>query len=425
MTRSPGAPGVIALLGALTLSVAACGSSGSAEAPVEGQTHASATSGSVDARLVIGALLPESGELASFGPAEAAGVKAALADINASGGVLGRKVRLVQADSGEGVPGAARTSAGRLLSEHADLVIDGGSSDTALSVRDEVTRAGTVQVSPSATSPQLDSSLADPHDTFFRTVSSDVLQARVLAHQVLADGHSHVAVLARKDSYGSRLADEIEKDLESGGGRLTAKVLYPPEADKFASEVDKIESTRPDAIVVVGYDETERIISAMIGQHTGPQHEQVYLTDGNTVDYSDKFPSGTLTGVVGTHPGKALTDSFRRKLLGVDPELKDFTLGPEAYDATVLAALAVEAAKSDDPARFAPEITRVSRDGETCTTFRQCSSLLRAGKDIDYNGVSGTVDLDDGGSPTHGTVTVVRYGPDNSYSDIAHITGPG
>lgn len=425
MSRSPGVPGMIALLGVLALSVAACGSSGSAQAPDGRPSRASATSGSVDGRLVVGALLPESGELAAFGPAEAAGVKAAVADINASGGVLGRKVGLVQADSGEGISGAARSSVGRLLSEHADLVIDGGSSATALSVRDEVTHAGTVQLSPSATSPQLDSSWADPHDTFFRTVPSDVLQARVLAHQVLADGHSHVAVLARKDSYGTRLADELEKDLESGGGALTAKVLYPPDADKFASEVDKIESTRPDAIIVVGYDETERIISAMIGQHTGPQHVQVYFTDGNTVDYSEKFPSGTLTGVVGTHPGKALTDALRRKLLGIDPGLKDFTFGPESYDATVLAALAVEAAKSDDPARFAPEITRVSRDGEACTTFRKCSALVRAGKDIDYNGVSGSVDLDDSGSPTQGTITVVRYGADNSYTDIAHITGPG
>ena len=67
---------------------------------------------------------------------------------------------------------------------------------------------------------------------------------------------------------------------------------------------------------------------------------QIYFVDGNTADYSGDFDPGTLKGVKATYPGAELGDAFRERMLGVNSKLKDFTYGPESYDATIVAALA-------------------------------------------------------------------------------------
>src|SRR4029079_18237838 len=162
--------------------------------------------------------------------------------------------------------------------------------------------------------------------------------------------------------------------------------------------------TKPDAIVLVAFDETKKIIPQMIAKNIGPKDQQIYFVDGNAADYSADFKKGTLTGVKATYPGAELTSDFKNRMLKTDPKLKDFTYGPESYDATVLSALAAIEAKSDDPTTFAPDIIKVSKDGTECTSFQQCADLLKKGEDIDYQGVSGPVDLGDTGSPTKATI---------------------
>jgi branched-chain amino acid transport system substrate-binding protein len=418
----------IALLGVLALAVAGCGGNAGTGEPRQAATASEAARTTPadhgDGRLVVGALLPETGDLASVAPAESAGAEAAVDDINAAGGVLHHPVTLVEADSGDQTTNIAGAAVDRLLARRSDVVLAGASSAISLSVLDRVTGAGVPLFSPSNTSPVFDEPETDPHDLYFRTAPSDVLQGSVLATAVLDAGHHHVAVLAREDSWGKQLSDELEKEVVAGGGELTAKLLYPPGTTSFSSLAVQIRSTHPDAIVVIGFDETRRIIPALADEGIGPRHQQIYLVDGNTSDYSSYFPAGTMTGVEGMHPGEKLSSAFEDKLRRIDPELTDFTYGPETYDATVLTALAVEAAGSDAPERYAPEILEVSRDGQKCTSFASCSALVKRGKNIDYDGESGPVDLDDSGSPSEATITLVRYTSSNAYHDIGHVTGP-
>ncbi len=106
-----------------------------------------------------------------------------------------------------------------------------------------------------------------------------------------------------------------------------------------------------------------------------------------------------------------------------DPNLKDFTYGPESYDATTLVALAAIEAKSDDPTTFAPDIIKVSKDGTECSSFEECSKLLDSGEDIDYQGVSGPCDLGDTGSPTKATIGIFEYDANNTYKNLKYVTG--
>jgi ABC-type branched-subunit amino acid transport system substrate-binding protein len=410
------------VLAAAALVLTACGSSSdSDDKKSDGGSSAPAKKG--DGTLTVGTLLPQTGDLAFLGPPEFAGVQTAVDDINAAGGVLGKDVTQVKADSGDGTPDIAGAQTDKLLDANADVVVGAASSSVSLSVIDKITGAGVVQFSPANTSPALDDAKTDPKNLYFRTAPSDVLQGAVMANTVIGDGKNNVAILARQDSYGELLAGQIEKGIKAGGGNVVTKQLYSADATNYTAEVNKVASAKPDAIVLVAFDETKKIIPSLISKGVGPQDVQTYFVDGNTADYSKDFKPGTLKGVEATLPGAELTSDFKARLLKTNPKLKDFTYGPESYDATVLTALAAISAKSDDPGTFAPWIIKNSEGGTACTAFKECADLAKKGEDIDYNGVSGPIEMGKTGSPTKATIGIFKYQPDNTYKSFKYTAG--
>jgi branched-chain amino acid transport system substrate-binding protein len=413
------------VLAAAALALSACGQGSSNQATPK--KSASPTKGGAaapgDGTLTVGTLLPQTGDLAFLGPPEFAGVQTAVDDINAAGGVLGKKVVQVKADSGDGTPDIAGASVDKLLAAKADVVVGAAASGVSLSVINKITDAGVVEFSPANTSTAFDQPGTDPHNLYFRTAPSDVLQGAVLSNMVIQDGHNNVAILARQDSYGEALAGQVAKGIKAGGGTVAAKILYSADATNFTAEVNQIAAKKPDAVVLIAFNETTKIIPAMISKGIGPKDQQVYFVDGNTADYSANFPKGTLAGVKATYPGAELTSDFKQRMLKTNSKLKDFTYGPESYDATMLVALAAVAAKSDNPAAYNKEIINVSAGGTQCSSFTECSDLLKKGTDIDYEGVSGPCDLGKTGSPTKATIGIFQYDKSNKYKNINYITG--
>ena len=122
-----------------------------------------------------------------------------------------------------------------------------------------------------------------------------------------------------------------------------------------------------------------------------------------------------MEGTQGTLPGAEASPEFRQALLDVDPKLKDFSYAPEAYDATIIIALAAQAAGNDSGRAIGDTLKQVTADGEKCTTYADCLALLNDGKDIDYDGQSGPIDLNDVGDPSKAIMGIYTYGPDNTY----------
>ncbi len=426
MTRPNRAWRMAVVLATASLALTACGNNDNNSAG--GGSSASAAPSSKapakgDGTLTIGTLLPQTGDLAFLGPPEFAGVQTAIDDINAAGGYNGKDVVQVKADSGDGTPDIAGAQTDKLLDANADAIVGAASSSVSLSVIDKITGAGVVQFSPANTSPALDDPKTDPKNLYFRTAPSDVLQGAVMANTLIEDGKNNVAILARQDSYGELLAGQIDKGIKAGGGNVAIKKLYSADATNFTAEVNSVAAAKPDAIVLVAFDETKKLIPQLIAKGVGPQDVQTYFVDGNTADYSKDFPKGTLTGVKATYPGAELTSDFKARMKKTNPKLSDFTYGPESYDATVLTALAAIEAKTDDPTTFAPDIIKVSKDGTECSSFKECADLLKKGEDIDYQGVSGPCDLGDTGSPTKATIGIFKYDATNTYKAMKYVTG--
>jgi ABC-type branched-subunit amino acid transport system substrate-binding protein len=421
---------------AALLVLSACGGGGDdTAAPQEEQTSASPSeeadpaaqecpappSAQGDGTLTLGSLLPLTGDLAFLGPPEVAGVQLAIDEMNQAGGVLGKDVRLVQADSGDGSPDIAPSETDKLLNANADAVVGAASSSVSLSVLDKISSAGVVQMSPANTSTAFDN--CDDNGFYFRTAPSDVLQGAVMANLVAQDGHDTVSIMARQEAYGEALANQVEQVFKQSGGTVVDKVFYTPEATNWSSEVQQIAAGDPEAIVLIGFEETTSIIPEMVRNNIGPADKQIYFVDGNTADYSGEFDPGTLQGVRATYPGAELTGDFRQRLLDINPRLDSFTYGPESYDASILLGLAALAGGDDSGATIAGNLRDVSEGGTACTTFEECAQMLEQDEDIDYEGVSGPINFNGTGSPSAATIGIFEYGRDNNFTNVEYVEG--
>jgi branched-chain amino acid transport system substrate-binding protein len=125
------------------------------------------------------------------------------------------------------------------------------------------------------------------------------------------------------------------------------------------------------------------------------------------------LPPGLLNGMKGTAPLSKLSATFEQRLKAADPKLTDTNYAGEAYDAVVIVALAAERAKSTKGVDIASEINGITRDGEKCTTFRQCRDIIDSGGNPDYDGVTGTLDFTAAGERAVGSYGILKFNAQN------------
>lgn len=398
-----GALSGIAILGATALILSGC-ASGSSSTP----------SKTLD--LKVGTILPETGTLAVLGPPEFAGVHLAAKDINAA--KAGVKISVEDKDSGDTSTNIATQSATAELADGVSAVIGAASSSVSLSFIDQVTKAGVVQISPANTSPTF-STYAD--DGFYwRTAPSDVLQGRVLGQKILKDGATSVSILYQNDSYGQGLNTNVKKALTDGGATVGEDVAFDPAATSFSSEVTQVLSTKPDALVVISFDQLKAIAPEL--KKNNFDFTKFYGTDGNYGVIAPDYTDVDIAGAQFTNPGVNASSGFQSKLQSLvksegGKKLTVFSYAPESYDATVLLALAALQGGKTDGTTIKNNLQSVSVGGTKCTTFADCAKLINEGKDINYDGLSGPITFDKNGDPSQAYISIYKYvtGNDNKY----------
>jgi branched-chain amino acid transport system substrate-binding protein len=116
----------------------------------------------------------------------------------------------------------------------------------------------------------------------------------------------------------------------------------------------------------------------------------------------------------GTTPLTELSPDFQQRLKAENPGLVDNNYAGESYDAVVITALAAEQAKSTKGVDIASEIIGITKDGEKCTTFRQCRDIIDSGGNPDYDGVTGTLDFTVAGERAVGSYGILKYDSQNT-----------
>jgi ABC-type branched-subunit amino acid transport system substrate-binding protein len=398
----------------LSFGIAACGSS--SDSSSTSATGGGSASGTTSLDLKIGGLFPQTGDLSDFGPSGAKAAQVAVDEINK----VDPSVTLTTED--DQTSDQAGVSAARKLVADGTSCIDGAyASSVSIPVARSVSiREGVLQISPASTSDEI-TGLED-NGLMNRTAPPDSFQGPALADAIakdLGDPNGKVVNIgARNDSYGTGLVDTFTGAWESLGGTVGQTVVYDPEAASYDAEATKIVSGSPDAIAIFDFPETFAKVGPALARTGDYDPSITWGTDGLASSSLPKtVGADTVEGFRGTAPGTPKgTDTaaaFDKLYTSSDPtDVARNTFDTQTFDAAILCYLAAVAADSTDGQAMADQVRDVSGPPGAKFTYEQLGDAVTAlqnGDDIDYEGVSGPINMDENGDATAGVYDVYEY----------------
>jgi len=289
-----------------------------------------------------------SGDLASYGLPSVKAAELVVKDINAKGGILGKKVELLIEDDAC-KPEMAINTATKLISRKADIImghICSGATKAAIGIYKD---AKLIAISPSATNPELTQSGQYPN--FFRTIASDDAQAKLeVDFAVNRLKIKKIAVLHDKGDYGKGLAEFAKKFIEAG--KKAQVVLFEgvtPGAVDYSAIVQKIKQSGAEAVIYGGYHPEA---SSIVSQMRKKNMKILFISDDGVKDITfikvaGKYAEGVYaTGPKDTskNPLAIAATEAHKKAYGSDPGA--FFLN--AYAATQAILNAIQKAKSTE-----------------------------------------------------------------------------
>ncbi len=198
----------------------------------------------------IGEFASMSGATASFGQASHKGTQMAIDEINASGGVLGQKLRLITEDD-QSRAGEAATVVRKLIArEHIVALLGEVASSRSLEAAPICQQAGIPMISPASTNPKV----TEVGDNIFRVCFIDPFQGTVLSKFALSKGWKRVAILTDvKQDYSVGLSQFFKNHLGANGGEIVSEQSYSSGDKDFKAQLTAIKGAQPDAILASGY----------------------------------------------------------------------------------------------------------------------------------------------------------------------------
>ncbi|MBN1460253.1 MAG: ABC transporter substrate-binding protein [Armatimonadetes bacterium] len=338
---------VLAFLGVLFLG-------GGCKRDQEPTTTSPATGG--QGEIVIGSILPLTGDGAAYGIEIKNGIDLAVEQTNAQGGIGGTKLRVIYEDS-QGDAKNAVSAFRKLTSQHKVPVVIGDSfSGPTLAIAPIAQREKVVLFSPTASSPKLSS--AGPY--FFRNWPSDTAEASVVAELAIQKlGKKRCAVLYSNSEYGIGLRDVFIRRVQELGGEIIRQEAFREKDTDFRTQLQNIKSVNPDALYMTGYyQEFAQILKQAkeLGLQTqflscGTFHEPQVIS----------LSGGAAEGVIFVQPYydphsdaqhvREFVNRFEAKF-GIAPGL----YAAHGYDAAEIVAKAIEGAASFTGSALADEL---------------------------------------------------------------------
>lgn len=233
----------LVLAGALAAALA-CGQGGES-------ASSGAAAGAGVGPIAVGHFASLTGDTATFGQSTDDGIRLAVEEINATGGVLGRPIEVISEDD-RSVTEEARTAAQKLIQRDEVVALLGEvASSRSMAAAPEAQRAGVPMISPASTNPKV----TEVGDYIFRTCFIDPFQGAVMARFAFEDlGARKVAILSDfKQDYSVGLADFFRKKFRELGGTIVADERYTSGDIEFRAQLTTIRAAGPDAVFVPGY----------------------------------------------------------------------------------------------------------------------------------------------------------------------------
>jgi ABC-type branched-subunit amino acid transport system substrate-binding protein len=398
--------GVLGTVGALAL--AGCGDDDSG------------SGGSENFTLKIGDIVSLTGTESTYGPPFRKGADLAVEEIRKElkgAGLDDVEVEIEHADD-QTEPQAAVSAARKLVSGGASCLAGALPSSNTIPIAESVAiPRGVPLISPGSSSVAI--SELDDDGLVFRTVPADKLQGPALAQVIerrIGKGTT-LSLAAQNDVFGEGIINSIAEAWTARGGKTTGDpLLFDPAAPSYNSEASKIVSGDPDGFVVIAFPDTYAKMGGALLRTGSFDAKRLFIAGGQPTTIPEGVPPESLNGAVGTRPSVADdTDAAKAfdELFASTPGTKTRqTFEANNFDAVVLCALAAVAAGSSDGEAIAEHLQEVSGPPGRRYTYQelgQAFKALAAGKDINYEGVGGSIDFDEAGDPSIAVYDAYEY----------------
>ncbi|MBI4357281.1 MAG: ABC transporter substrate-binding protein [Gammaproteobacteria bacterium] len=349
--------------------------------------------GVVGDEILVGEFGSMTGNEATFGISTHQGIELAIEEINAAGGVKGKKIKLISLDD-QGKPEEAVTAATKLITQDNVIALLGEvASSRSLAAAPIAQQYKIPMLSPSSTNQKV----TEVGDYIFRVCFIDPFQGTVMAK--FAHDHLNVKKVAViydvKSDYSVGLAKFFKETFTGLGGEIIAEQTYSGNDIDFKAQLTSIKTVKPEAIFIPGYY-TEVGLLARQARGLGIE---VPLLGGDGWDSSKLYEIGQEAIMGGYFSNHYTTDSDDPRVRQFMEAFKNkYTVFPDG-----LAAMGYDAAKV-----LADAIER--SESLTPEGIRNALATTKG-----FAGVTGVITMDENRNPTKSAVVVQVAGTTNKY----------
>jgi branched-chain amino acid transport system substrate-binding protein len=215
------------------------------------KTESVATSGGTEGEIVVGEYGSLTGAEATFGQSTHNGIMLAVDEINAAGGVNGRRMRVITEDDQSKAEEAASVVQKLISQNNVIAVLGEVASSNSLAAAPIAQAAKVPMITPSSTNPKV----TEVGDYIFRMCFIDPYQGEAMANYLATEQKMKTAAILIdvKSDYSTGLASFFERTFVANGGKIVIKQSYAKGDSDFRSQLTAIKGANPEVIFVPGY----------------------------------------------------------------------------------------------------------------------------------------------------------------------------
>ena len=343
----------------------------------------------------IGALNPITGAGAPYGAGMQKIIFAVVDEINAAGGAGGRTLEVIAEDC-QTKPEVAALAVKKLLEVNkVQAVLGTWSSGVTLVAMAQTNAAGAILMNTSGASAI---SKQNTKGLVWRFQATNERFGGAFYKAVKGQGFKRIATMGLNNPAALSITEGFTKELNAAGGKLVESVVYEPNRPSYRSELQKVLSAKPDAVVLGSYLPDTSIILREWYQ-TGQATRWLipgFVGATNLVKaVGAEVAEGTMVIDIISNEGSKSLVRFNRLYQKVTGKTGSDTYAAMCYDMVMVLALALEAAGANaTTAQVNAKIREVSSPGgTTVVTFEEGKNALKKGK-ISYEGASSKLNFD-------------------------------
>ncbi|RYE34185.1 MAG: amino acid ABC transporter substrate-binding protein [Hyphomicrobiales bacterium] len=342
----------------------------------------------------IGTLTPLTGAGGPYGPVMVKAVKAVVDEVNAAGGVLGRKVELISEDDQTNPEAGVRAARKLIDVDKVSAILGTWASSVTTAVAPLCWESKTFLATVSGA----DSITQLPHQGYLiRTQPNTTLQGRKFGEFCVAEKAKRVFFLSPQTPFAKSQFDNITEAVKKAGGE-TGSLIYDDKKPAYRSEIDEVLRFKPDAIIFGGYtpDTAVMLKDAYRAGYGGLKVAFGYAVNQKLVE---SVPAEVVDKTFTIAPSPAEGSKAYARLVKMIGVASPDPYTTQVYDQINLILMAIAIAGDSSGTAIKDAVRKISQAPGGAKVDNAIDGLkaIAAKQPVDYDGASGPCDFTETG----------------------------